>query len=467
MRFFTTVIFVLFFLADHEGIHSQSVGGTTSGAATYCSFTNSGFISVSGFTGSTYFWESSTDGVNWNPTGTSWTGASGPPVIPPAIGQSYNNLSQTTCFRAIVQNGAFPPDTSTVSCITVFAPSAGGTISGGGNFCGSSGSGTLTLSGNTGNPLNWEFSTDNGSTWTPVANTSTTLNYSGITQNTVYHAIVQNGPACLVDTSSIIAFTIDPLSAAGILSGNDTVCPGLNSGLITLSGSTGNISGWIYSNNGGTNWNNLGVSTSTHTFSNLNEATFYQAIVQSGSCPPDSSNSVLIELFTLPAVNAGNDTTVVPGATLILNGNASGTTLWNPATGLSNSTVLDPVLQTGNNSTTYTLSVIDSNGCLNSDNVTITVQPPEFSGMISNLFTPNGDGINDTWYIQGIQNFRDTEVLIYNIYGNKVFEKKNYTNDWQGTYNGADLPDGTYYYVLRFGDDQQPLKGSVDIIRNK
>ena len=87
--------------------------------------------------------------------------------------------------------------------------------------------------------------------------------------------------------------------------------------------------------------------------------------------------------------------------------------------------------------------------------------------MVSNLFTPNGDGINDTWYLQDIQKFPDNEVKVYNIYGMEVFSKKGYANDWTGTFNGADLPDGTYFYVLRFENSETIIKGSLDILRNK
>jgi gliding motility-associated-like protein len=110
---------------------------------------------------------------------------------------------------------------------------------------------------------------------------------------------------------------------------------------------------------------------------------------------------------------------------------------------------------------------MDSKNCVNSDTVRITILKVVFDGKISNLFTPNGDGINDTWYLQDIQKFPDNEVIVYNIYGKEVFSKKGYMNDWKGTFNGADLPDGTYYYVLRFDSSDMVLKGSLDILRNK
>ncbi|MDF2437334.1 MAG: hypothetical protein K0Q95_1710 [Bacteroidota bacterium] len=465
MKIFTKVVILFLCLAASRTI-AQSVGGTTSGANTYCSFTNAGFISLSGFTGTSYFWESSTDGITWTPTGTSWSGTTTPFVNPPALGQSYNNVSLTTCYRAIVTNGAFPPDTSTVSCITVFAPTVAGTISGGGNFCGNSGNGNITLAGNTGNPTSWEYSTDNGLTWTTISSTSTSLAYSGITQATIYQAIVQNGPTCPSDTTNTVLFTIDSLSNAGTITGNDTVCYGNNAGALNISGITGTVLGWISSTDSGLSWNPISNTTASHTYANLTQSTLFGAIVKNNSCPADTSSFSLINVRNPVLVNAGTDTSIQAGESVVLNGTSGGASIWSPSTGLSSVYILNPDAQP-TVTTVYTLTVTDSIGCTGTDNVVITIIPEEFNGMVSNLFTPNGDGINDSWYIQDIQNFPGSSVTVYNIYGMKVYEKTDYMNDWKGTYNGSELPDGTYYYILKFDDKQKTIKGSVDILKNK
>lgn len=452
--FIKTFLLFLFCCASFRG-HAQSNAGTISGAATFCSCTNSGFLALVGYSGAIQGWESSTDG------GLNWTSTSN--ILNQ---QSYTNLCQTTCYRAIVMAAGFPPDTSAMACMTVYQPSAGGTISGGGTFCGGSGNGTLTLTGNTGNPVNWQYSTDNGVTWLSVANTSTTLNYTNISQNTIYEAVVQNGPSCPSDTSTQSAFVIDALSSAGTISGNDTVCYGANSGTISLSGITGNVLTWAYSVDTGTSWTPIPNITTTQNYSNLTQQTLYAAIVQNNSCPADTSAAVTIDVFAPFPVSAGNDTMIDLGTSLVLNGSGTGAAIWSPATGLNSTTLFTPT-STPSADIVYTLTVLDSNGCTNSDNVTITVIFPQFNGMISNLFTPNADGINDTWYIQDIDKFPGNEVFVYNIYGNKVYEKKDYMNDWKGTYNGADLPDGTYYYILKFDAGSKPHKGSVDILRNK
>jgi gliding motility-associated-like protein len=71
---------------------------------------------------------------------------------------------------------------------------------------------------------------------------------------------------------------------------------------------------------------------------------------------------------------------------------------------------------------------------------------------VYNGFSPNDDGKNDTFVIDGLDNFPDNELIIYNRWGNQVFRKKNYDNTWNGTWEGSNLPDGTYYYILCLPD---------------
>jgi len=625
------ILLILICFFSIETSIAQSVGGTTTGAATYCTTINSGFVSVTGYVGSILFWQSSTDG------GVTW--ASNTNTTP---NQTYFNLAQTTCYRAVVQNGAFPTDTSTIVCITIYTPSVGGTISGGGTFCATSGPGNLTLSGNNGNVLYWMYSTNGGTSWTSIANTTNTQSYAAITTNTIYAAVVQNGASCPTDTSSYATFTVYPSTVAGTIIGPTSVCVTGNSGILNLTGNTGTVVGWETSTDGGATWNSIGNTTTSEFFAGLTTTTIYHVIVQSGTCPPattpnftvtvspptvagtlsgggtycgtpatgtitlsgnvgsvngwisstdggatwtpisnmtttqnytalpvttwyaaivqsglcqidtstieivnvapptvagiisanatvcyltnldtltlsgnvgnvlywmtstdggatwtsiantstsqiytgltqntlftavvqsgacamDTANTITISVLPQNIISAGNDTTITQGQTITLNGSGTGTVLWSPATGLSSTTILNPSANP-QITTNYILSITDINGCVTTDNVVITVVPLQYNGMISNLFTPNGDGINDTWYLQDILNFPDNEVFVYNIYGNLVYTKKGYANDWAGTYNGSELPDGTYFYVVKFESFEKIIKGSVDILRHK
>ena len=78
-----------------------------------------------------------------------------------------------------------------------------------------------------------------------------------------------------------------------------------------------------------------------------------------------------------------------------------------------------------------------------------------------NVFTPNGDGENDFFHIQAIEKFRNPVVYVYNRWGNVVFEKSNYRNDW----DMADLNEGTYFYVILNPDNNESFKGSFTLLR--
>ena len=85
---------------------------------------------------------------------------------------------------------------------------------------------------------------------------------------------------------------------------------------------------------------------------------------------------------------------------------------------------------------------------------------------IFNGFSPNGDQINDTWVIPGIENFPNNKVCVFNRWGNQIFCQNNYLNTaaWDGTWDGKDLPDGTYFYVIDDGAGNQ-FSGYVQLHR--
>ena len=85
------------------------------------------------------------------------------------------------------------------------------------------------------------------------------------------------------------------------------------------------------------------------------------------------------------------------------------------------------------------------------------------------IITPNGDGINDAFIVPCLldeQEFSASQVIIFNRWGDEVFKSESpYKNDWQGTYSGENLPDGTYFYIIIYGDGREPANGFVLIQR--
>jgi len=86
---------------------------------------------------------------------------------------------------------------------------------------------------------------------------------------------------------------------------------------------------------------------------------------------------------------------------------------------------------------------------------------------VKNVFSPNGDGVNETWIIEDIKDNPINEVKVYAQGGKLIYSKVNYRNDWGGTFKDNPVPDGTYYYEINIYNGQKIIKGFLTIIRNR
>ena len=85
--------------------------------------------------------------------------------------------------------------------------------------------------------------------------------------------------------------------------------------------------------------------------------------------------------------------------------------------------------------------------------------------IIYNGFSPNGDDVNEFFTIENIEHYPDNDVKVFNRWGNLVFQKKGYTNDWNGSYNNRDLPTGTYFYQIEIDGGRQSYSGYLQLHR--
>ncbi len=89
--------------------------------------------------------------------------------------------------------------------------------------------------------------------------------------------------------------------------------------------------------------------------------------------------------------------------------------------------------------------------------------------MITTGFSPNSDGINDTWTIEHAEEYGERiRIRVYNRWGELVFESKGYggSSEWDGTRNGNLMPVGAYYYIIDVKDGKsEPYTGTVTILR--
>lgn len=157
--------------------------------------------------------------------------------------------------------------------------------------------------------------------------------------------------------------------------------------------------------------------------------------------------------------DAGADVTIPLGGSTQLNAVGGTTYFWTPTSGLSGNTVPDPVARP-NESTTYTVeTTVD--GCTFTDFVNVTV---ERLVNPANTFTPNGDGINDTWLVTGLLERPQAEVSVYDRWGQRVYHSIGYKDP----FDGAGLPTATYYWYISLNDvsgKSDPYTGYVTIVR--
>ncbi len=167
-----------------------------------------------------------------------------------------------------------------------------------------------------------------------------------------------------------------------------------------------------------------------------------------------------------PLVNLGPDKKVIEGDILtIIPQNLSGnglSYLWTPATYFTTNTVSANAVVKPTADITYTLTVTSADGCVASDDVFVKVVK-DF--IVPNTFTPNNDGINDTWIIQYLDLYPSQRIQVFNRLGQLVFESKNYTKPWDGKYGGKLLPTDTYYYIIDLGGARKTKTGYVTIVR--
>ncbi len=171
-----------------------------------------------------------------------------------------------------------------------------------------------------------------------------------------------------------------------------------------------------------------------------------------------------IRVNPTPVADAGPDRVVLEGGYIIIQAKASGNNIgiqWTPSLGLDNTKTVNPKASPVED-ITYRLTVTSADGCVNQDEVFVKVlKTPK----IPNAFTPNGDGINDTWMIEHLDSYPGCIVEVYNRYGQLVFHSTGYGKAWDGTSNGAPLPVATYYWIINPKNGRAPMKGSVTIIR--
>ncbi|MBT7044741.1 MAG: HYR domain-containing protein, partial [Gammaproteobacteria bacterium] len=274
--------------SDVVTVLAASVGGTAAGDQTICSGSSPVDIILTGGTGAIQ-WQSSPD----NTTFTDIAGATSATLTSAQIGA----LTATSYFRAVVTSGVCPPENSNTVTITVDPASVGGTAAGDQTICSGSSPTDITLTGGTG-AIQWQSSPDN-TAFTNIAGattaTLTSAQTGALTATSYFRAVVTSG-ACPAENSNTVTITVDPASIGGTAAGDQTICSGSTPADITLTGGTGAIQ-WQSSPDNTTFTNIAGATTATLTSAQtgaLTATSYFRAVVTSGACPAENSNTVTI-----------------------------------------------------------------------------------------------------------------------------------------------------------------------------
>jgi gliding motility-associated-like protein len=197
---------------------------------------------------------------------------------------------------------------------------------------------------------------------------------------------------------------------------------------------------------------------------NPGDTTTYSVNVSNDGCN-DDSKSITVMVRKNPLVDGGGDKRIFEGQSVKLNGKVSGDEItsisWLPTTALDDPTSITPTASpTGD--ITYTLTVTSANCGISTSTVFVRVYK---NVTIPNTFSPNGDGINDTWNIEALVTYPESSTMVFDRYGKLVYKSTGYSKAWDGTYNNSRLPGGTYYYIIDLKNGTNKLAGWVYIVR--
>ena len=293
---------------------------------------------------------------------------------------------------------------------------------------------------------------------------------NNLSNGDIVNCILTNNASCNVTPSAVsndIMINVDPtiFPSISINASSFEVCEGT---LVTFSAASFNTG-----NNPGYQWQVNGVnvaSGSNYTTSSLGSNDIVQCLITPANSVCSNalniaSNYISIVVDPRPAFTIQPDNPKISfGDTLQLSvSDTSNVNVykWSTPDFLSNVTISNPKAWP-DNTQAYTLEGTSVKGCKTTKQVIVKVIKGIF---IPNAFTPNNDGVNDQWGINGLELYPDCIVQVFNRFGEQLYKSIGYASPWNGIYKSKLLTTGIYVYVINFKNGSKPLKGSVSIIR--
>lgn len=277
---------------------------------------------------------------------------------------------------------------------------------------------------------------------------SDTTDFTGTTTSTyTFTMSIAGYPQCS-KTSAPITVTVQDTMTLPSVVGDTNLCIG-ESTTLTVNDAISQL------------WPDGSTGTSV-TFIPLSDTTLN---IQASTACQTYNYPTTVAVHLPPIVNTINDTTIPIEASVDLITTAGGMAyLWSPSLGLDCFTCESPVATPGT-STTYIVEMTDSNGCKNFDTVTVNVEYlPLF---IPNGFSPNGDGVNDLFYVRGT-GIAQMDLQVFDRWGVMVFGTSDQNLGWDGTFEGKALNSDVFVYkcdVLLKNGEELRFQGNLTLFR--
>jgi gliding motility-associated-like protein len=315
-----------------------------------------------------------------------------------------------------------------------------------------------TVGGQGGTPITyfWQFGLNGASSTLE----NPTFNYSDAGPYTV-QLKATSAKGC-TDSLAKLLTTIYPQVMANWTATPPEVCIGDPIQFKDVSNPLNNvITGWSWNFGDGTRSDQ---QNPTHLYTKTGTYLINMYYTTAVGCNSDTLKKEVI-VHPYPVVDAGPDQFLLQGGQVILRASVTGSAnyiyQWTPSTWLSDPRILNPISR-AESDITYTLTVTGNGGCTASDEVFVQqlLKP-----VIPNAFSPNGDGINDTWMIRYLDSYPGATVQIFDRYGKRIFISSGYSTPWDGTMNGKPMPAGVYYYIVDPKNGLSAINGSLTLIR--
>ena len=251
------------------------------------------------------------------------------------------------------------------------------------------------------------------------------------------------------DEITVVVYELPELQVLDLI---EPSCAGLNDGSISVAASGGEEP-YQYA------WQ--GYQENASTLSGIPAGNYTSTVVDAHGCsetldieldePDPIEVEVVIDSAYCPDFSDGSIELFISGGT------APYSIDWSAGLGIGESIYdLDPG--------SYSYEVTDGNNCTYEGDVVVGYKN-DVCFVVPEIITPNNDGYNDTWRIDGLEVYPDVTIEVFDRWGKRVFYSEGYSEEFDGTFNGKELPMESYHYMIDLHNGTERIVGNLTIIR--